>query len=417
MRLALDSPARKASIIGGAILLALGYSVLITAQLLASHFSGRIDRSSLQRATVLVPGNAEYRDLLGNYLFLVQRSPDAALAYYRDAVRLNPSSSRYWFDLSSAYAAVGEKDKQLAALNSAVLADPRTPELAWDAANIFLTSGDNQRALQELRVVVENDAALVPAALRLSRNITDTGTILREVMPRFPQPYYGLLELLVQDKQRSDAAQVWTQLAGLQLPLEKGLVFEYVRFLLAEHDVDQASRVWQQAGNLAGLSTYQPSQQNLIINGDFGLDILNGGFGWFYSKSADVSLALDPTEHHTSHRSLRIVFDGSGIDDAGIKQFVAVEPETTYEFSAYYKAHSMEGAGGAHLSVLDAYSSTPYFVSEPLTDADFWKASGGRFTTDSSTRLVTVLIQRIPAGHPLRGTLWVDGLQMTEVRP
>ena len=155
----------------------------------------------------------------------------------------------------------------------------------------------------------------------------------------------------------------------------------------------------------------------LIINGDFGLDILNGGFGWLYSKSSDVSLALDPVEHHTSHRSLRIVFDGSGIDDAGMRQPVAVQPNTTYEFSAYYKAAKIEGAGGLHLSVIDGYSAKPYLVSDPLINVDFWKPSSGKFTTGPDTRLVAIAIQRIPAGHPLRGTLWIDGLQMMEVHP
>jgi tetratricopeptide (TPR) repeat protein len=417
MRLAIDSPLRKTSLIGGGLLLTFGYVALISAQFLGSCSSERIDLSSLRRASILVPENADYRDLVGNYLFLVQRSPEAALANYRDAVKLNPHSARLWLDLSSAFQALGFREEQLQALNHAVAADPRTPQLAWDAANIYLADGDSQKALQELRVVLENDSSLIFPALGLSRRIADTQTILREIMPAKPQPYYGLLEVLTREKELPDASQVWEQLAGLQQPLEKGPVFDYVRFLLTEHNVDQAVRVWQQAGNLAGLSAYQPSRQNLVINGDFGLDILNGGFGWLYSKSSEVALALDPTEYHTSHRSLRVVFDGSSIGDAGIRQLVAVEPGKTYEFSAFYKARAMEGAGGVHLSVLDAYSGEPFFVSEPLTDADFWKAVSGRFEMSSTGKLVALEIQRIPAGHALRGSLWLDGLQMSEVRP
>jgi tetratricopeptide (TPR) repeat protein len=417
MRLTIDSPAKKAALIGGPLLLIVAYASLVTAQFLSGHFARHLNQSSLQRAVLLAPANAEYRDLLGNYLFLVRRSPKAALEYYRSASTLDPNSAHYWFDLSSGYAAVGDANKQLEALNSAVAADPRTPGLAWDAANVFLASGDSARASQELRVVLQNDPSLTSSALRLARRITDTSTILREIMPANPQPYYGLLEMLIADRQSADAAQVWSQLAGLHETLERAPVFEYVRFLIAEHETDQATRVWQQSGNLAGLSAYQPSPQNLIVNGDFGLDILNGGFDWLYTSSTSLSLSLDPTEHHSSHRSLRIQFDGPGFEDAGIKQLVAVVPGKDYEFSAYYKAKNMQGAGGVHLSVLDAYTGEPFFVSEELADADFWKNSAGRFRTKDSTRLVTVEIQRLPPDHPMRGTLWIDGVQLSEVHP
>ena len=42
-------------------------------------------------------------------------------------------------------------------------------------------------------------------------------------------------------------------------------------------------------------------------------------FDWLYRQSPDVSLALDPTQPHTGNRSLRIVFDSRGFEDAGIQ--------------------------------------------------------------------------------------------------
>ena len=42
--------------------------------------------------------------------------------------------------------------------------------------------------------------------------------------------------------------------------------------------------MWQQAAPRFGLSAYVPTGMNLIVNGDFGLDILNGGFDWQYEK-------------------------------------------------------------------------------------------------------------------------------------
>jgi hypothetical protein len=113
-----------------------------------------------------------------------------------------------------------------------------------------------------------------------------------------------------------------------------------------------------------------------------------------------------------------MIFDGPGINDAGIREVVAVEPNTSYQFSAFYKAAEMDGAGGLKFAIQDLYRETPLFMSEDLHDADFWKETGGNFTTDVDTRLIMVRIARMPAGSPIRGKLWIDGLKLvrSEVR-
>ena len=60
-----------------------------------------------------------------------------------------------------------------------------------------------------------------------------------------------------------------------------------------------------------------PPARNLIVNGDFSLDVLNGGFDWQYQKQQSVTLTLDPSEFHRGTRSLLIAFDGPGVSDAG----------------------------------------------------------------------------------------------------
>ena len=55
--------------------------------------------------------------------------------------------------------------------------------------------------------------------------------------------------------------------------------------LLDHKDVDQARLVWQQAAPRFGLSAYLPTSRKLIVNGDFSLDVLNGGFDWRYRSS------------------------------------------------------------------------------------------------------------------------------------
>jgi tetratricopeptide (TPR) repeat protein len=415
MQLAIATRGRKIAVLLAATFLAALYVGASALQFLAAHYSQKNDLASLEKAVRLQPGNSEYRYRLARYLSLTQSTPDIVASAYRAAVALNPHRARYWFELAGAYQMMGDTQGQADALDRAVLADPRTPDVAWQAANFSLVQGDTDKALQEFRVVLENDPSFAPAALQLCWRVSpDIDTILSKAMPSDPQAYYALLDLLLAKKEPAAAAKTWTQLVQLQKPIESRRVFEYIRYLVAQQDINQARTVWRDAGALSGLSAYQPSRQNLVVNGDFSLPVLNGGFDWIYYRSKDVDLALDPTQAHTGNRSLAIMFDSRGLDDAGIRQLVPVEPNAAYDFSANFKAQDMDGAGGPRFVVQDVYGEQIYFASDDIKNADFWNSVSGAFTTGSQAKLVVIRIQRNPPGSPIKGKLWIDGVKMVE---
>lgn len=418
MQIPLASSARRTSLVLVSALLLTGYLWLVSRQFGAAFFSDRPDLASLQRAVRWQPGNADYRHRLGRYFFLIERSPEAAAESYRAAVALNPYQARFWFDLAAAYQWLGNSDQQRAALERALAADSSTPDLAWEAANFYLVQGEPEKALREFRVVMENEPNMTPPALALCWRIKpDIDTLLRDAVPPTPAAYASLLDFLVAKKETAAAATVWTQLVQLQQPVAQPLAFLYIRYLVAQRDVDQARLVWQQGATLSGLSAYQPSPENLVINGDFSLNVLNGGFDWQYRQSKDVSLALDPTQSHNGHRSLLITFDARTVDDAGIGQLVPVKPSTKYEFSAFFKADDIQGAGGPRFTLQDLYSENTFFSSDELKNADFWKEVSGSFTTSADTRLLLLRIKRDPPGMPIRGKLWIDAVRLAEDEP
>ena len=411
------APAKKFALLLTVLFMAAVYVGVSALELAGSYYSERDDLVSLSRAVRVEPGNAEYRYRLGRFLALTQSPPDAVASAYRAAVWLNPHRARYWLELAAAYQLLGDDTAQADALKHAIVADPRTPDVAWRAGNFFLVQGDTQSALREFHTVLENDPSLSLAAIQLSWRVNpDIDTILRDVMPRDPQAYYALMDTLMTKKETAALAKTWAQLAALRQPVETRRVFEYMRYLIAQHQVDQARLVWQQAAALCDLSSYQPSRQNLVINGDFSLPVLNGGFDWTYFRSKEVSLALDPTQYHSGHRSLAIDFDSRGIEDAGIRQLIPVEPNTTYDFSANYKSNNLEGAGGPRFIVQDVYSEVIYFAADDMKDADFWKPVSGTFTTGPDAQLVVLRIQRDPPGLAIKGRLWIDGVRIAEKR-
>jgi tetratricopeptide (TPR) repeat protein len=415
MKISFRSPMRRWLIATIAIILSMAYLAITGSQFAAAWLGNRAELISLQRAARLDPGNAEYRHHLGRYFDLVARDPNAAVAQYKAAIALNPNSARYWFDLSSAYQVLGDTADQSATLEQAISADSMTPDVAWEAGNFYLVQGESEKALREFRVVIANDSSLADAALQFCWRIEpDVDALLRDVLPVRSDAYASFLSLLEAKQETAGAAKVWNALIQTKQPFEKRYGYDYIRYAIQHKDVDQAVVVWQQLASRFGLLAYLPSSSNLVVNGNFNLDMLNAGFDWQYQKQSGVNLTLDPGDHHAGRRSLSIIFDGPGIVDAGFYQLIAVRPNTSYEFSAYYKNGSMEGAGGPHFTIQDMYTQAVYYESEELKDAGFWKSADGNFTTGPDCKLVVLHIRRLPAGSPIRGKLWVGDFHLTQ---
>ena len=411
MGIELDHSARNHRVAIVSLVAVAAYVVVVTLRFLAASYSDSPEESSLIRAARLDPGNAAYAHNAGRFELLAGPNLQAALPWLESATRLNPHKASYWIDLALAQQAVGNTTAERDDLRQALEFAPRTPEIAWQAANLFLGQGSPDDAMHAFRQVIENDPLLASVAIQTCWKIhPDAQFLLDNVVT--PNADESFLDFLYARHEEAAADRVWQKMYSLQQPIRSLSLFEYIRELIARQEPDDASRVWRQAANMADLSAYQPSPENLLVNGDFSLEILDGGFDWMHQKTRGVALALDPSETHSSPRSLRIVFDGPGIDDAGIRQMVSVEPNTTYEFSGFYKASEMDGAGGTKFALQDLYRETSFYMSDELQNADFWKKVGGSFVTGPDTHMLVLRIARVPAGSPIRGKLWIDGLRL-----
>src|SRR5579871_2438312 len=258
MRVALSSLRRKTAFLGVSLVVTAAYLSFSAREFLAFHFSQQPDLASLQTAALLEPTNAAYQDLLGRFALLAQRDPENAAHFFRSATNLNPHQARYWFDLSTAYQILGDRSRQKSALLQANIADPKTPEVAWEAANLYWAEGDADEALRKFRIVIENDPSLMGQALdRCWRIRPDVNALMQEALPRNAEAYSFFLEFLISKNRATDASAVWLQLAQLQQPVDARYIFEYVHYLLDRHDIGQALTVWQQAAELSELSAYQ----------------------------------------------------------------------------------------------------------------------------------------------------------------
>jgi tetratricopeptide (TPR) repeat protein len=394
--------------------LACVYLFLTGKEFAASVFASRAELSKLERAVRLSPGNADYRHRLGRYFEFSVGDPQSAISSLRATVALNPHDARYWFDLAAAYQVTGDVADQRTALEHALLAEPTAPDVAWEAANFFLIDGEIDRALRELHVVIENDNELVGAALRTGWRVQpDTDVMLRDVVPDRVDSLFAFLDLLMSRKETEGTIKTWSRIAQLHEKFRDRNLYEYVTYLIGEHRPDAAMSAWEQTAGTLGLSAYLPNDDNLVVNGDFSLDILNGGFDWTYVNRTGVRPVLDPSAFRQGQRSLSLTFEGPGINDAGVQQLIPVHGATTYNFSVYYKSAEFQGAGGPQIVLRDAYSNAPIYASDSLNDSDFWKEVHSRVTTPDSTTLLRLAIERFPAGSPIRGKLWLDDFELS----
>ena len=398
----------------GLAVLTIAYLLLAAKEFVASAFALRPDLPSLQRAVRLSPGNADYRHRLGRYFALVASSQQVAVDNYQVAVSLNPHQARYWFDLASARQVGGDLAGQRDALERAVQAEPTAPDVAWEAANFFLVQGDTDYAFREFRVVIENEPSLAALSLQTCWRVRpDAGALLRDLVPHRVDSLLAFLAMLQSKHETDGAIQTWEQLSQLHQKFDPNYLFGYVRYMIDAHRPDAALAAWEQSAPTLGLADYLPAPDNLIVNGDFSLDILNGGFDWTYRTQPGVHLQLDFSDFRQGQRSLSISFEGPGISDAGIRQWIPVRAGTAYQFTAYHKSADFEGAGGPQIVLRDVYTGKPVFTSDPLNGADFWRAVHGRFTTPPSTTLLLLSVERIPPGSPIRGKLWLDDFHLS----
>jgi Flp pilus assembly protein TadD len=416
MPIELRSPLRKFSFAGACLALIGLYLYFALRAYLASHLATTPDPSNLNKAIRLEPSNAEYRELLGRSLALSGENLNDAIANYRTAVDLNPYVARYWLDLANAYQVAGDTSEQERSVEQAVEADPTTPHVAWEAANLFLVQGDQERALRYFRVVIANDPdpGTVASALQLCWRATgDADQILDRVLPRRPDLYLSFLRLLISKQEVAAAENVWNQLIALNQELPTKLAFPYFRFLIAKQEVAAAQTAWQQLAGLdRSLQRYLPSRENLVVNGGFEENVLNGGFDWWYESNPHAALAIDTSVFFSGTRSLSVTFDGRNPGDAGIFQFIPVKPNTDYEFSAESRTEDIESASGPRFAIVDVYTNASYVLTDDLLGSNPWHLQQARFQTGPNTNLVLLKIVRQPGSPLIRGKLWIDDLRL-----
>lgn len=378
----------------------------------AFRLSNSTAPSDILQATRLEPGNAEHWYRLANSTFFLDPEKLAdAIASYRKAAAINPWSSRYSLDLARAYMATNRRQEQQAAVEHALQVDPMTPATLLAAADFYLLQGQQERAFDLLRRDIQYDPEhadeVIELCWRASHNVD---SVMANALPRSAEHYAHFLQFIMSQNDLDAAAVVWSRLLSLQQQFPAATGIRYVTFLIENRSATEAKRAWENLGAVdSTLRPYLPGA-NLIVNGGFEQDMLNGGFDWWYQKLPGVSLSLDSSNYRGGGRSLLIQFDGA-VSDAGIREYVVLKPNTLYEFSTAYRTE-LKGAYGVTFEVRDMNGSATLAATEEMLGDTPWRVARASFKTGTETQLAVV---RLAHGSGLiRGKLWVDEVSLVE---
>ncbi|MGA3128928.1 MAG: carbohydrate binding domain-containing protein [Candidatus Korobacteraceae bacterium] len=335
----------------------------------------------------------------------------AATPYCKRATELDPYQSAYWLHLALAYYRTGAEHEQQDAILKAISVDPTTPDVAWEAANFFLVQGKIPEALRQFSVVIRGDPNFVTPSLDLCwRALRDVNAI-EAMLPPDPEVYLQFIKSLIAKNEWGAAHHVWSSLLQLNRQFDYHHALFYVDALLQNQDVGGAEEAWKQLSSRSAVLSRYSSSDNLIANGDFAEEILNGGLDWRYSPQPGIAVSVDTTQFHRGNQSVLISYSDTG-GNSGLSEWVPVKPDTKYTVAAWVKSEELRSANGPGISVSDAYDNTRYALTPETVGTTPWHLVEKSFQTGPKTRLVIVRIVRDPANTRILGQFWIDDISL-----
>jgi tetratricopeptide (TPR) repeat protein len=376
---------------------------------------------SIQTAIKWDRNNPQYYNALGTltHFYGVTGKLNESVQLYESATRLGPYDAHYWSDLGAAYDWAGRTNDAMRAFQRALQLFPNSPEINWRFANFAFRAHRIPEALSSLRVVLAGDKPSHQDVFRLAVSATRDDRAILEILPLRPSVFLDYANFKMGEGNVKAAEEAWLRLLQLKLPFDLRETFPYLDALIQHREPDRLVAAWaalaerfpEQIGPLAASS-------NLISNGSFESDILNGGLDWRVIPVEGVVVSLDNQGAFEGGRALRIEFNEKGNLDYGhILQYVAVHPNTRYRFSAAVRAERITTDSGPRFQVFDAFNLGKLLQStESIVGTSGWAPQVVEFKTNSDTRLLLVQVARPPSNkldNQISGTLWIDQVSLT----
>jgi tetratricopeptide (TPR) repeat protein len=372
--------------------------------------------ASIQAAIKWDSDNPQYYDALGTltHFYGDTKDLDASVAFYENATRLSPYDAHFWSDLGAAYDWAGRTNDAMGAFERAIHLFPASPEINWRFANFAFRTHRIPEGLRALQIVLAGGVPTHRDVFLLATRATrDNGAILEDMLPRQASTFFDYLNFQIETGNMVAAEQVWLRLLQLNLPFALPQAFPYLDALIQHREVSRLAAAWSTlTERFPAQIKLRTNALNLITNGGFEFDILNGGLDWRIIPVEGAVVSVDSHDSAEGTRALRIEFNAkSNLGYEHTFQYVVVQPNTRYKFSGSLRANGITTDSGPRFQIFDAFDISKLFLStENVVGAIGWSPQRLEFKTGADTHLLIVRIAR-PAStkidNQIRGTAWI----------
>jgi hypothetical protein len=371
---------------------------------------------NVQAALKWDPSNPRYYDSLATlmHLYADDENPNEIIRLYRNAVGLSPHDAELWADLGAAYDWAGSSSQAVGAFQKAHFLFPNSPQINWRLANFDFRTGRTLEALSALkRVLSEDSSAQRNVFMLVTRATNDRKAILNVMLPPQGPLLFAYLNFEAEKGDLDGAQEVWARIIQSNLEFNLHQAFPYLDALIHHRKADQLAETWSiLTKRFPALVGPDGDGSNLVTNGSFRRDILNGGLDWRVVPVEGVTVGLSVESPCGDARALRITFDGSrNLDYSHVVQYVRVQPATRYRFSSQARAEGITTDTGPRFEISDAYNMNRLFAStENVLGTSDWSEQHAEFTTGSDTHLLLIRIARPPSSkldNKIFGSVWV----------
>jgi tetratricopeptide (TPR) repeat protein len=421
MILRLSSSLERGVLVAAALGLAAFLSFSSIRNALAEHYAGQETPQGFLRAAQLEPGNARNWYLLGRYWQYNLEDPDAgrAIAAYRTSLSFAPQSADTWLDLAAAYESMNDFPAARDAYHKAKQAYPSSAIVAWRYGNFLLRQGEQDSAFHEIRHAVEADPKRAAEAFsRCMRVDPDIHAILDRVLPSSRDVYVDVMRELLDEGNVEEPLVVWSRMVALHQHLPLSDSNQLVDSLIQKMQLNLARQIWDQAVGLAGIPQLRDPPGSVVWDGSFESGIRGVGFAWRISPlTGGAQASIDEHEKHSGNYSLRVTFDGkSDVNFQNVCQLVAVQPSTTYRFSAWVQTRALTTDEGIRfqLNAIPSANSSAALTND-LRGTAPWTRIEIPWTSGSDVQEVQICLKRnasAASDNRIQGAAWVDDVAL-----
>jgi tetratricopeptide (TPR) repeat protein len=328
-------------------------------------------------------------------------------------LRTNAASAEFWSNLGAVYVQSAQLDEAKYCFLRAEQVAPRSVQTLLSVANYYINTHQVRSALPYLGRILSNTAQYDSTVF----NDFDTLEVgfgelaANGGIPAQPRAAEAYFRHLLEIKDSINAREAWKWLK-VYSPDDRAAE-NYIQFLLAGGDVNEASAVW-----VSQLGTREPrfGSTAFLLDGAFEREPRGDVFGWRINPSRHVQVNRDDRAGPSGGASLRLEFDGKeNLVYEGVSQRVFL-PRGNYRLDAFARTEGISTDEGVGLRVRDAQANRTLIETSRLTGTNDWKKLDGRLVVDAAVKLIEVQVvrrQSLRFDSLIGGTAWIAQVSLT----